>query len=79
MGNKTNNNNVAGTTDRRRWDCECVYECLLELLADALGENNHCHRDCCKRRCDCNCVYECLFELLSDALEEENHHHKCPR
>ena len=73
--------NVAGT-GRIRCDCECVFECLLELLEDALGENNKKH--CCRnndkvagisgRRCEC--VFKCLKELLEDALEENNKH-KC--
>ncbi|MGB4439225.1 MAG: hypothetical protein WBJ13_08400 [Sedimentibacter sp.] len=94
------NDNVAGTTCRRkcygdvggetglvRCDCVCVYECLLALLADALGENNH---PCVGSvspgggingtgRRNCQCVYECLYELLADALEENGNHHKCPR
>jgi len=97
---RINNGSVAGTNCRRtcngnvgvetgliRCDCECVYECLLELLADALGKNNP---PCAgsvspgggvngtgRRRCVC--VYECLYELLADALEDDCNHHKCPR
>ncbi|NYB73973.1 hypothetical protein HZF24_07440 [Sedimentibacter hydroxybenzoicus DSM 7310] len=72
--------NEVGGTGRRRCDCECVYGCLLELIEDAVEENNNHHHICCgnwvnpgggnRRRCDC--VYECLFELLEDALEEDN-------
>lgn len=80
-------NNVAGEIGRR---CECVFECLLELLEEA-GENNNkcCHREhnsvspggeneSLRRRCDCECVFECLIELLEDALEEEDdcRHHR---
>lgn len=70
-------NNVGGDFGRR---CECVFECLLELL-EAAGENNNhcCHRNSVspagdvelRRRCDCECVFECLIELLEDALEED--------
>jgi hypothetical protein len=77
---------VAGDVGFRR-RCECVFECLFELLEDALGEDN---RVCCskrwrnfvggagefdnRRRCDCECVFECLFDLLDDALDN-----RCPR
>jgi len=82
------NGNVADDTERRRFDCECVYRCLYELLADALGRNDSCNKsvrpnscfneiNC--RRCDCECVYRCLFELLADALGENDHPYKCPR
>ena len=76
-------NNVAGNCGRNR--CECVFECLLQLLEEA-GENNNI---CCgrnnvctgggslNRRCDCQCVFECLIELLEDAIEEEPC--RCPR
>ena len=30
---------------RRVRDCEDVFECLLELLEDALGESNRCRRN----------------------------------
>ncbi|MDW5298602.1 MAG: hypothetical protein SA378_00465 [Sedimentibacter sp.] len=79
---KTNNGNVAGVENRRRChnciecDCDCVYECLLELLSDALCSNNPCAGRVNNR---CFCVYECLYELLSDALENNCHHPHCPR
>lgn len=84
MGYK--NNNVAGERNRSR--CECVFECLLELLEEAGENNNHhcCHRNSVspgggtenrKRRCDCECVFECLIELLEDALEEEEEKEHC--
>ncbi len=85
FGRRRCNNNVAGDTGRR---CECVYECLFELLENAGENNNHCcHRNNSvspdggfdrRRRCDCECVFECLLELLEDALEEEDHC-RCPR
>ncbi|NLJ58387.1 MAG: hypothetical protein GX339_06045 [Tissierellia bacterium] len=74
--------NTAGASRRR---CHCVYECLLELLEDALENKNH---DCCdNRRPDggsfkhdcgglrpdfrrrCNC--QCVFECLLELLEDE--------
>jgi hypothetical protein len=75
-----NNGNVAGTTGRR-CDCECVFECLLKLLEEALGENNNhcCHRNNNvagtggNRNRNCECVFECLVELLEDALKEDNY------
>ena len=98
---RPNNGNVAGAEGRRRChdnvggesgnlfcDCECVFECLLELLADALGKNDPCagrvrpsggSNGPNENNRRCFCVYECLYELLSDALEENNHHHHCPR
>lgn len=67
-GRKVNrpNDDVAGDTGGRR--CEFVFECLLELLEDAVGERN-------RRRCDCEFVFECLLELLEDALGEDEEHH----
>ena len=86
FGRKRCGNDIAGDSSRR---CECVFECLLELLEDASEENNNHH--CChhnsvspnggidsRRRCDCDCVFECLLELLEDA-EEENHCCCCRR
>ena len=89
------NNNVGGDSGRR-WPngevspgggsserCECVFECLLQLLEDAGNSNNHCcHRNSVsqgvganlERRCDCECVFECLTELLEGAQEEEENH-----
>ena len=83
-----NRNNVAGERNNRRCDCECVFRCLIELLENALEENNnnHCRRnndnvagERNRRRCDCECVFGCLEELLEDALEEDNNHHNCCR
>lgn len=77
------NNNVAGERNRRRRDCDFVFECLLELLEDALGENNNNHHNHCgnwnedvagesnRRVRDCEDVFECLEELLEDELEED--------
>lgn len=100
MYNRANNGNVAAATGRRcnenvaadtgrvRCDCECVYRCLYNLLADALGENDPCRRfvspiggfdETNRRRCDCECVYRCLYDLLADALEEEDPPCRCPR
>lgn len=100
MYSRTNNSNVAGSTERgcngnvaadtgrRRCNCECVYRCLYELLADALGENDPCHRfvspigdlnETNRRRYDCECVYRCLYELLADALGENEPPCRCPR
>lgn len=76
-------NNVAGERNRRRRDCDFVFECLLDLLEDALGENNHHH--CRKhddwndnvagignrRVRDCEDVFECLEDLLEDELEDD--------
>lgn len=77
------NNNVAGTGNRRRCDCDFVFQCLLDLLEDALGErecrrrNNWNENDVAgernRRRRNCEDVFECLEELLEDALEEDNH------
>ncbi len=68
-------NTAGGSGVMRR--CECVYECLLELLESAGNSNNICcHRNCVgpsggsncwRRRCDCECVYECLLQLLEEA------------
>lgn len=86
-----NQNNVAGTGFRKRcpcndnvggdigaiWNCRCVYECLYDLLADALDEGHGIPcgavspgmgTDCCRRRCNCDYVYRCLYYLLEDAL-----------
>lgn len=80
----SNRNNVAGERNRRR-DCDFVFECLLDLLEDVLGENNN-HRNHCsnwnenvagesnRRVRDCEDVFECLEELLEDALGENNKH-----
>ena len=38
--------NVAGDRGRRRCDCDCVFECLEELLEDALGEEENNHHKC---------------------------------
>ena len=43
-----NNNDVAGIRNRRVNDCEDVFECLLDLIEDALGENNNHHH--CRSR-----------------------------
>ena len=52
-----NRDNVAGERNRRRCDCDCVFRCLLELLEDALEEDNgngNCREIC--RACDrCRC------------------------
>ena len=62
------NDEVAEETGRR---CEFVFECLEELLEEALGERN-------RRRCDCRFVFECLLELLEEVLgEEENENEHC--
>lgn len=93
MGFK-NNNSVGGDFGRKcpgqvspgggiSRRCECVYECLLELLEEAGNNNNNhcCHQDsvspdsgsnCLNRRCDCQCVFDCLIELIEGAQEEEN-------
>lgn len=83
----SNRNNVAGERNRRSRDCDFVFECLLDLLEDALGENNnnHCNHWCNRnenvagernrRVRDCEDVFECLEELLEDALEEDNNNH----
>jgi len=42
IGNGRCNGNVAGETGLIRCDCECVFECLLALLAEVAEENNHC-------------------------------------
>ena len=80
------NNNVAGERNRRRRDCDFVFECLLDLLEDALGEDNNNH---CKNRCnrnenvagernrrerECEDVFECLEELLEGEQEDNNNH-----
>lgn len=85
---KCGNNNVGGT-GRIRCNCDCVYDCLLELL-DAAEENNNNNRRpvCCgswenpvspgggnRHRCDC--VYNCLHELLEDAVESEEESNRC--
>ena len=79
FGRKRCGNDIAGDSSRR---CECVFECLLELLEDAFDDDNnhHCgHRRYSvspgggsRRRCDCDCVFECLLELLEEA-EEDDH------
>ena len=71
MSRNHNGNNVAGTGGR---NCDCVYECLLELIQDALGENNQCGRNNSNvagagGRRNCDFVFECLEELLEDALD----------
>lgn len=86
FGRKCENNQVSpnGGTLRR---CECVFECLFELLEDAVNNNNNhcCHRNSVshgggtQKRCDCECVFECLLELLEDAQEEEDHCWSRPR
>lgn len=97
MVNRSNNvaganrrrcNNVEGERGRRRFDCDFVFECLLELLEDALEEENNKHhhcdnsvspnggfdRDCRRRRrFDCDDVFECLEELL----EEDEDRRRC--
>lgn len=79
------NNNVACERNRRRRDCDFVFECLLELLEDALEENDHhhcnnwCNCNACKcdrRKRDCDFVFECLEDLLEDALEDKHDHCK---
>lgn len=77
---RKDNDMVAGDFGRRRFDCDDVFECLLELLEDAL-EDMKCR---CKdnnsgvspvgrniRRFDCEDVFQCLAELLADALEDD--------
>lgn len=85
----SNINNVAGERNRRRRDCDFVFECLLELLEDALGEDNKCHcnhwwdrneniaGERNRRVRNCDFVFECLEELLEDALGEDNKHNRC--
>ena len=68
--------NVAGETGRIRCDCDCVFECLLELLEDANNENNHCRCNKVRpgggeNRRRCECVFACLIDLLEDALAED--------
>ncbi|MDF2948594.1 MAG: hypothetical protein K0R07_608 [Sedimentibacter sp.] len=86
-------NDVRGIRNRRVNDCEDVFECLLDLLQDELGENNRRNRrnddwndnvrGIRNRRVnDCEDVFECLEELLEDALEDNNNHcrrHCCKR
>jgi hypothetical protein len=36
------NDNVAGVSNR---DCQCVFECLVESLEDALGDNTRCRKN----------------------------------
>ncbi|HHZ02132.1 MAG TPA: hypothetical protein GX396_04245 [Tissierellia bacterium] len=90
-----NCNDVAGRGGRRRdrdfgRRCECVFECLLDLLEDALDDRDN--RRCCerrnweglrpggdfRRRCDCECVFECLLNLLEDELDDDDFC-RCPR
>ncbi len=80
------NRNIAGERNRR--DCDCVFDCLRELLEDAFEEDN-CNRDrkcCCRNnddvrgernRRDCDCVFDCLGELLEGRDEEERN--RCNR
>lgn len=65
---KCGRDDVAGDFGRRR--CDFVFECLEELLEDALGDRG-------RRRCDCEFVFECLEELLEDALGENDRRHRC--
>lgn len=57
----TGENSVDVHSGRRR--CDFVFECLIELLEDALDERDH-------RNCDF--VFECLEELLEDVGEDQN-------
>lgn len=59
------NGNVAGDRGRRRCDCDCVFECLLDLLEEVLEERN-------SRRCNCECVFDCLEDVLGNS--GNNHH-----
>mgnify|MGYP001015486188 FL=1 len=55
--------------------CNFVYECLLELLQDAVEDNSNCNCNCnynCPQPRNCNFVYECLGDLLEDEVEEDN-------
>lgn len=67
---RCNGNNVSPDTSRR---CNFVYECLLELLEDALEDNNN--NNGCVRNCDF--VYECLDDLLEDAVEDTSENNRC--
>lgn len=64
-----------GTSPNR---CNFVYECLLELLQDAVEDNDNCNWNCPHKN-NCNFVYECLGNLLEDATEEENCNCGCRR
>ncbi|NLJ58812.1 MAG: hypothetical protein GX339_08220 [Tissierellia bacterium] len=83
------NDNVAGERNRnrrrrRRCDCGCVFECLLDLLEDALDDNNRrCRRNNWNRNDDvagisrrrvrnCEDVFECLEDLLEDELDDDD-------
>ena len=74
---KCNRDNVAGDTGLIRCDCECVFECLLALLAEAIEEDKKCCHHHNSRvspnggniRNRCECVYECLFALLAEELD----------
>jgi hypothetical protein len=86
FGRRKRRDDVLGDFGRRR-RCDCVFECLFELLEDAFDNDDRCchRRDFIspgrgfdsRRRCDCECVFECLFDLLDDALEDD--FGRCPR
>lgn len=59
---RCNEDNVAPDLGRRR--CDFVFECLLELLEEAVENNNE--------RRNCDFVFECLEDLLEDAVEDNN-------
>ncbi len=54
-------NNVSPDYGR---NCNFVYNCLLELLENAIEEDN------CERNCDF--VYDCLDDLLESAGDNNN-------
>lgn len=73
------NVNLAGASCRRRIDCDDVFECLLDLLEDALGRRRRCrnrNNDVAgisnRRVNDCEDVFECLEDLLEDAFDEND-------
>lgn len=55
--------------------CNFVYECLLELLEDAVENNNNNNGGCVQRNCDF--VYDCLGDLLEDAVDNNNNNNNC--
>ncbi len=55
--------------------CNFVYECLLELLEDAVESDNNNNNGCVQRNCDY--VYDCLGNLLEDAVESDNNNNHC--
>jgi len=77
--------NIAGERNRRRRDCDCVFDCLEELL-EGRNEDRDSRRNCCCRdkdvrgernRRNCDCVFDCLGELLEDRDEERNRRNRC--